>query len=115
RVPAVQVSLPRRRTFANEIDVLRRVKRFDLFARRGTRACAKHATVEAGFVQLAHERFVAIRAERVSIAETIASDFVARHQQNGRASGLDVVNRGASSPRKRPVRKRASSRLKNTW
>jgi hypothetical protein len=52
-------------------------------------------------MQLAHERFVPIRAEGVPIAESIASDLVAGHEQNRRALGFAIVKHGASTPKRR--------------
>ncbi len=49
-------------------------------------------------MQLAHERFVAIRAERVPVSESIASDLVAGHEENRRTLGLAIVKHGASTP-----------------
>ena len=72
-----------RRSLSHQIDVLGRVKGFELFARRTARAAALHAPVEAAGMQLAHESLVPVRSERVTIAESIAGDFVAGDEEDG--------------------------------
>ena len=82
RVACVEIAEAARRTLAHEIDVGRRVKPFELFTRSGARDAALDAPVQSALVQLAHECFVPVGPERVAVAEAVARDLVARHQEH---------------------------------
>jgi hypothetical protein len=82
RIARVEIAVTAHRTFAHEIDVFRRVKVFELVACRRSRRRSFQAPIEPCFMQLAHEHFMPIRTERVTVPEPVARNVFARDQQH---------------------------------
>ena len=83
RVAGVEESLAGQRRFRDQVDVLRRVERLELVARGGARLHDAHALVEAARGELREKCRVAIGAERMAVAETVAREALAGDHQNG--------------------------------
>ena len=84
RVAGVEITLASHRRFGDQIDVLRRVKGLQLVARRGSRFHESHAFVESARSELGEKCRMAIRAERMAVAETITRQTFAGDDDNGR-------------------------------
>jgi hypothetical protein len=73
---------------AHEFQVLRAVERTQFLVRGRTRLAHLHAPVKPTCCKLARERGVPVRAERMPIAEAVASQaLAAEHRDIGRIGG----------------------------
>src|SRR3954470_3646190 len=72
RIAGVQVSVTRGGALIDEVEIGRGMKTFQLFSSCLPRSGTLHTAIQAGLVQLAHERFVPIGPEWMTFAKSIA-------------------------------------------
>ena len=91
RVARVEITLTGQRALGDQVEILRRVKGLQFFARGRARFHDAHALVEPARGELGEKSGMAVRTERMAVAEAVTRQAFAGDQQNRWASTDDAA------------------------